>query len=194
MVHEQVDLKELYARAVDEFGARVAQVKSDQWHDPTPCTDWDVHALVNHVVNEARWVSPLLAGKTLEEVGDSLDGDLLGDDPNGAWERARDEQLKAVAGADSLQRPVHVSWGQIPAGEYMDQVLMDHLIHGWDLARAVGADERLDPELVEHCYAKAKPQEEMIRGSGVYGDSVSVADDADTQTKLLALLGRRAQE
>lgn len=182
----------MYARAVDEFGARVSAISEDQWHDPTPCTDWDVHQLVNHVVNEARWVAPLLGGKTLEEVGDSLDGDLLGDDPQGAWKHARDEQLEAVTALDSLDRPVNVSWGQIPAAEYMNQVLMDHLIHAWDVARAVGADERLDPEAVEHCYASAKAEEEAIRGSGAYGNQVPVPEDADTQTKLLAMLGRRA--
>lgn len=187
-----MNLKDLYARAVDEFGARVGQVKADQWHDRTPCTEWDVHTLVNHVVNEACWVPPLLAGKTLEEVGDSLDGDLLGDDPYAAWDRAREDELEAVASLDSLDTAVHVSWGQIPARDYLDQVLMDHVVHGWDLARAVGADEKLDPELVEYCYMRAKPQEEMIRGSGAFGGAVAVSEEADTQTKLLALLGRRA--
>ena len=187
-----MNTNELFARAVGEFDRRVQQVGDDQWHEATPCTDWDVHALVNHVVNEARWVSPLLAGKTIEEVGDSLDGDLLGDDPTGAWNEARDEQLEAAGALKSLDQKVHVSWGQIPAGDYLEQVLMDHLIHGWDLARAVGGDEQMDKGLVEHCYQQAKPMEEMIRGSGAYGSGVEVPEDADTQTKLLALLGRQA--
>lgn len=182
----------MYARAVDEFGARVGAISDDQWHDPTPCSEWDVHQLVNHVVNEARWVAPLLAGKTIEDVGDSLDGDLLGEDAHGAWKHAREEQLDAIEALDSLDQDVHVSWGQIPAHEYMNQVLMDHLVHAWDVARAVGADERLDPEVVEHCYAGAKAVEEMIRGSDAYGDQVPVPEGADTQTKLLAMLGRKA--
>lgn len=192
MARLEVDLKDLYARAVDGFGARVDAVRDDQWRAPTPCEEWDVHALVNHVVNEAMWVPPLLAGKTLEEVGDSLDGDLLGDDPQAAWHRARGGQLEAVDKLESPDRQVHVSWGQIPARDYLGQVLMDHVVHGWDLARAIGAGERLDPELVEHCYAQAKPMEAMIRASGAFGEHVEVADTADTQTKLLALLGRRA--
>lgn len=189
-----MNLKDLYARAVKEFGARVEVVKEDQWHDPTPCQDWDVHALVNHVVNEAMWVPPLLAGKTLEDVGASLEGDLLGADPHESWQRARDEELEAIAAVDSLDRLVHVSWGQIPARDYLNQVLMDHLIHAWDVARAVGADEHLDAELVDYCYGGARAMEEAIRGAGVYGDRVSVAEDADTQTKLLALLGRKSEE
>lgn len=188
-----MSITKLFARAVDEFDRRAQQVNDDQWHEPTPCTDWDVHQLVNHIVNEARWVPPLLAGNTLAEVGDSLDGDLLGNDPKGAWSAARDDQLEAVASLDSLDRLVHVSWGQIPARDYVNQVLMDHLIHGWDLARAIGADDQLDRETVEYCYEIAKPMEAMLRGSGVYGEGVSVPDEADTQTKLLALVGRKAQ-
>lgn len=185
-------LVDLFGRAVGEFDARVGRVENDQWHEPTPCTEWDVHMLVNHVVNEARWVKPLLEGKTLEDVGNSLDGDLLGDDPAGAWERARDEELAAVGQLDSLDKKVHVSWGQIPASEYLSQVLLDHLVHGWDLARATGGDETLDPEAVGFCLDSVRPMEEMLRGSGVYGDKVEVPEGAGPQAELLGLLGRKA--
>ena len=181
----------MFARAVGEFDARVQQIKSDQWHDPTPCTEWDVHALVNHVVNEARWVRPLLAGKTIEEVGDSLDGDLLGDDPIGSWKAARDEELAAVDSLDSADRMVHVSWGQITATEYLTQVLIDHVIHGWDVARAIGGDENMSPQLVQFSLEVARPMEPMLRASGSFGDKVEVAEGAGPQAELLGLMGRR---
>ena len=187
-----MNIQELFARSVEEFDARMQQVKNDQWTDPTPCTDWNVRDLVNHIVNEARWVKPLLNGKTIAEVGDSLDGDLLGDAPNEAWTAARDEELTSVRGLDSLEQEVHVSWGEIPAGEYLMQVLMDHAIHAWDLARAIGADEKLDPELVDFCLGAAKPMEEMLRGAGVYGDKVEVPAGAGPQAELLGLVGRKA--
>jgi uncharacterized protein (TIGR03086 family) len=187
-----VSVPELYARAVDEFDARMQQVKEDQWTDPTPCTDWNVHDLVNHIVNEARWVKPLLDGKTIAEVGNSLDGDLLGVAPYEAWINAREEELEAVRGLGSLDQKVHVSWGEIPASEYLTQVLMDHAIHAWDLARAIGADEHLEEDLVDFCLEAARPMEQMLRGSGVYGDHVEAPADADNQTKLLALVGRTA--
>ena len=56
-------------------------VGEDQWGAPTPCADWDVRELVNHVAGEDLWTAPLLEGSTIEEVGDRFDGDLLGDDP-----------------------------------------------------------------------------------------------------------------
>ena len=187
-----MNIQELFASAVDEFDARVQQVKADQWHDPTPCTEWDVHALVNHIVNEARWVRPLLAGKTLEEVGDSLDGDLLGDDPIGSWNGARDEELAAVGSLGSSEEMVHVSWGQIPASEYLTQVLIDHVIHGWDLARAIGVDEQLSPKLVDFCLEVTRPMEPMLRASGRFGDKVEITEGAGPQAELLGLLGRKA--
>lgn len=188
----EVTPRDLFASAVGEFDDRMQQVKADQWHDPTPCSEWDVHALVNHIVNEARWVDPLLAGKTLEEVGDSLDGDLLGEDPVASWNAARDEELAAVESLTALEQMVHVSWGQISASEYLTQVLIDHVVHGWDLARAIGADEQLSPELVEFCLEVARPMEPMLRSSGRFGDKVEVADGAGAQAELLGILGRKA--
>ncbi|WP_238449377.1 maleylpyruvate isomerase family mycothiol-dependent enzyme [Micromonospora sp. 4G55] len=78
-----MDLLETYRRSLAEFVDRVEQVAPGQWSDPTPCPDWDVRALVNHVVTEDRWTAPLLAGRTVEEIGDRFEGDQLGDDPIG---------------------------------------------------------------------------------------------------------------
>ena len=78
------ELADLFERAVDEFGNRVEAVDKDQWKNATPCTEWNVSDLVNHIVYEDRWVPPLLAGKTIQDVGDPVRGDLQGDDAKGA--------------------------------------------------------------------------------------------------------------
>src|SRR5262249_38507083 len=82
------DLMTLFRRAADGFGARVHQIADGQWHNDTPCTDWDVRVLVNHVTVEQLWVPPLTGGSTIADVGDTLDGDQLGDDPVAAWDAA----------------------------------------------------------------------------------------------------------
>jgi len=64
-----MELKTLHRRAVEDWAARVAAVKDDQWGDPTPCTEWSVRQLVNHVVGEELWTVPLLRGGTIEEAG-----------------------------------------------------------------------------------------------------------------------------
>src|SRR5919106_5970907 len=97
------DLVDLHRRAVEEFGRRVREVDDDQWTASTPCTDWDVRALVNHVAGENLWTAPLLAGKTIEDVGDSLDGDLLGEDPKTVWDESAREATAAAAGPGALE-------------------------------------------------------------------------------------------
>ena len=74
-------------------------VKNDQWVDPTPCTEWSVRELVNHVVAEELWTAPLLRGKTIREVGSQFDGDVLGEDP---LARARAGAEEAVAIVDTI--------------------------------------------------------------------------------------------
>jgi len=187
-----VNLPETFHRSTEEFDTRVRQISEDQWTLPTPCTEWNVRDLVNHLVNEDRWAKPLFDGKTIAEVGDALDGDLLGDAPKNVWSDARSEAVAAITAEGAMDRIVHVSFGDIPGSEYTMQLLVDHVIHAWDLARAIGVDEDLDPELVQLCYKVLAPQEQMLRGSGVYGDRVEVPKDASLQTKLLALVGRRA--
>lgn len=180
---------EAFRRSVAEFDRRVAAIGDDQWSAATPCEAWDVRALVNHVVAEDLWAPPLLAGQTLEEVGDRFDGDVLGDDPKAAWSDASEAAVAAVDAAPA-ERPVHTSMGEITAAQYVPQIHVDHLIHAWDLARAVGADETLPADLVAAALVMLEPMEPMLRASGSFGDRVEVADEAGAQERLLALCGR----
>ena len=185
------ELTSRFERAVNGFGARVAAVGADQWHLPTPDDGWDVRALVNHLVVEDLWAPLLLDGRTIAEVGDRFDGDQLGDDPLAAWSAASAAAVAAAGTQGALERTVHVSFGDIPGREYLSQLVADHVIHAWDLARAVAGDERLDPELVEFVHGSLAPQADSWRAAGAFGPKVVVADDADLQTRLLALTGRR---
>ena len=185
------DLRERFQRATGHFGGLVHQTKDDQWGDQTPCTDWDVRTLVNHLVYEARWAVPLLEGQTIAEVGDRFEGDLLGDDPGAAYDDARAAASAAVSAVD-LDRIVHLSFGDLPASDYLTQLTSDFVVHAWDLARGIGADDRMDPDMVRFVYDAAEPMAEMLAASGMFGERVPVPDSSDPQTKLLALFGRRA--
>ena len=118
---------------------------SDEWSGPTPCTDWDVRALVNHVVGEDRWTKPLVDGKTIAEVGDAFDGDLLGEIPKAFGDAAADEAMTAVAERLPAGGKVHLSYGEEDIEEYISQLVADHLIHGWDLAVATGQNRAPGP-------------------------------------------------
>jgi uncharacterized protein (TIGR03086 family) len=186
------DPAELHRRAVEEFGARVHAVAGDQWELPTPCSDWNVRQLVNHLVYENRWTAPLMGGSTIAEVGDRYEGDLLGDSPRTAWEESAREATGSVQAAGALDRTVDLSSGPTPAREYVMQLFADHVIHAWDLARAIGGDERLDPELVDACAAWFTSMEELYRAGGAIGPRPEVPPGADAQTTLLAAFGRTA--
>ena len=84
------------------FDAVVAQIGGEHLSRPTPCEGWDVRTVLNHVVGEALWVSRLLAGPTIAEVGSDLAGDLLGEDPAAAWRTA---DLAARTAAARWTRP-----------------------------------------------------------------------------------------
>jgi uncharacterized protein (TIGR03086 family) len=186
------DQAELHRRAVEEFGARVRAVADDQWELPTPCADWNVRQLVNHLVYENRWTVPLMNGGTIAEVGDRYEGDLLGDHPMRAWDESSAEAVQAVGADGALERIVDLSSGPTPATEYVSQLFADHLIHAWDLAQAVGADERLDPELVAACAAWFEEMEPVYRSIGAIGERPETPPDSDAQTRLLAAFGRTA--
>ncbi|GII91664.1 TIGR03086 family metal-binding protein [Sinosporangium siamense] len=185
-----IDIREAHDRALHGFGTRVHAIRDDQWDDPTPCTNWDVRTLVNHMVTENLWVPELLGGRTIAEVGSALDGDLLGDEPVKAFDASAIEATEAVRQEGVLDRTAHLSFGDVPAAEYLSQLFADALIHSWDLARAIGVSDRLDPELVEQCARWFADSEDSYRGAGVIGPRVKPPPGADAQAKLLGAFGR----
>jgi uncharacterized protein (TIGR03086 family) len=190
-----MDTGAFFRTAADGFGRRLATVKPDQWQATTPCAEWDVRALVQHVVNECRWVSPLIEGQTIAEVGDRLDGDLLGADPDGAWRGAAAEAFAAIDAPEALSRTVHLSFGDRTGAQYVSQVACDIALHTWDLARAVGGDDRIDPELVAAAQSEVDSwgsDIEAWRAAGAFGAAVECPPGADAQTRLLGMVGRGA--
>jgi uncharacterized protein (TIGR03086 family) len=185
-----MDIKQLYLKADDYFSRLLVQVKDDDWDKATPDSQWKVRDLVNHVVGEELWTPELLAGKTIAEVGDKFDGDVVGADPKAAWSEAAKLGKTAVARMDDLSAPVHLSFGDFPAFEYLGQMVIDRVIHGWDLAKGVGADATIDDELAQAAYDLLKDQAEQWRAGGAFGPKVEVPEAARVQDKLLAISGR----
>ena len=137
---------ELFASSVAEFATRVHAVDG-RWDQPPGAARAGPSAhLVRHIVEEEVWAPPLLAGSTVAEIGDRFAGDLLGDDPVAAFDAAADAALAAVREPGAMERTVHLSFGDHPASEYAMQLANDHLVHAWDLARALGVDDALDPD------------------------------------------------
>jgi uncharacterized protein (TIGR03086 family) len=189
------DLIELHCRCGQRFAALVAGVRRGQWHDGTPCSQWDVRTLVHHLLYEQRWVPPLLEGLTIEQVADRFEGDLMGEDAS-AWPgllaSSIAEAHAAVAQPGALDRTVHLSFGEASGREYVIQLTADLAIHAWDLARATGQDYTLDPRVVALLLPWTEANASLLTASGMFGSRIEAGPDAPDDVRLLGLLGRRA--
>jgi uncharacterized protein (TIGR03086 family) len=183
------EVQEIYRRCSAEFARRAHRV-GDRWDATTPCPGWDVRELVRHLVEEERWAPPLFAGETMEQVGDRFAGDLLGADPIAALDDAAAAAVAAVSAESAPARTVHLSFGDHPGREYAMQLAADHLVHAWDLARALGQDEALDAGTVAVVLAWFRGMEDTYRKIGVIGPRAPVPADASPQDELLARFGR----
>jgi uncharacterized protein (TIGR03086 family) len=122
-----------------------------------------------------------------------LQGDQLGSDPLGAFQAATAAAIDAFAAPGALERAVHHPAGDIDGARYAGFRVGDLTIHAWDLARALGGDEALPDALVETVLASMEPMRPFIGSVGVFGPgpSADLPPDADAQTRLLDLAGRR---
>ena len=186
------ELPELHARAVENTQSIVDSVTADQLRDPTPCEDWNVSQLLHHVVYGNLWVTPLVSGETIEQVGDRFEGDILGDDFAAAYRSSGRAAVDAFNASGAMDAPCAVSYGPVPGGVYCGHRFIDVLVHGWDLAAATNGNTQLPPDLVEACIEVVRPQAEMLGASGMFGSTVADGSDTSPQSRLLGLLGRKS--
>lgn len=180
---------ELFQDAIGRFADRVDRIPDDGWGAPTACRDWDVRALVDHVCTEQLWAPHLVDGETIEQVGDRYDGDVLGADPKATFRAAVEGSVAAFGRAD-LDAIVHLSFGDVPCAVYLDQMLTDAEVHGWDLAKGLAEPAALDEETASHLLPGVRAQAELLHASGLFDDPVDVGPDASDGDALLGLLGR----
>jgi uncharacterized protein (TIGR03086 family) len=185
-----MNLPPIHERALSATGTIVDGVAARQLDLPTPCDGWSVRELLNHIIGGNLWAAELATGKTIADVGDRLDGDNLGDDPQAAYRASAELAAAAFNAPGAMDAPCAVSYGPVPGSVYCGHRILDVVIHGWDLAKATGQDTTLDPELVDAVAAIVAPQFDMLEGSGMFGSTVTIPGDADAQTRLLSRLGR----
>ena len=184
-----MDLLNALEVATDEFGRRLAVVDQDGWTGATPCSDWDVHYLSAHVVGGNRFAVLILCGMTAAEaIEEVMSASQLGGDPLAAWATTSAAQLEAFAAA-SLERRVDHPLGEITARGFLGFRVFDVTLHAWDLARAIGASERLDADLVDTVLGIVENGPAgMGFGITALGET---SDTASPQARLLDLTGRR---
>jgi uncharacterized protein (TIGR03086 family) len=131
------------------FARTLALVQAGQWEAETPNPGWTVRDLVNHVVGGNRRYVLLLAGAPTEEVEALRDLDHLTDDPYADFVSTSAAVSTAFRAPGSLKVIVHHRLGDRTGAELLVMRIAEHALHGWDLARAIGADENLDDGVVE---------------------------------------------
>lgn len=176
---------ERYQGLAEQFGARVEAAPDDAWSSPAPCEGWTARDVVAHVVGSQRNVVAAVTGQEATPMADD-------EDPKEAWRSTFAATKEALATDGALQKEIAGPMGPMPLEMMLGRLLsMDVLVHTWDLARAVGGDERLDQDAVAHAYEGIKPMDAMIRRPGAFGDKVEPPAGADLQTEFLCFLGRQ---
>ncbi|HRW38974.1 MAG TPA: TIGR03086 family metal-binding protein [Aquihabitans sp.] len=176
---------ERFRRIAGRFSDRVAEVPADAWDRPAPPAGWVARDVVRHLV---EWV-PAVIGRS--GIG-FAPGPSVDDDPQGAWTALADALQAALDDPEVAARTYDVG----PPGEMTVEasigmiVTGDVLVHTWDLARATGLDESLDPILTAEMLVGMAPMDEVLRQSGHYGPKVELPDGASVQDQLIAFTGR----
>jgi uncharacterized protein (TIGR03086 family) len=186
-----VDAFEQLDQAAHEFERRLALVGGDDWDRPTPCDEWTVRDLVNHVIGGCVRYTMLLQGAAAAELLPTRTQDHIGGDAMASY-RARTAEVRAAfMEPGALQRTGHHPSGDRSGAGLLEMRITDCAIHAWDLARALGADEQLDASLVQTRWELMSKVAGSFAGTTYFAAPVDPGPDAPIQARLLALVGRR---
>jgi uncharacterized protein (TIGR03086 family) len=180
------EISERYRRLSDKFAARIAAVPPDRWGSPSPCEEWTALDVVRHVVE----TQGMFLGLVNRKMGPIPD---VTEDPAGAWDAARATIQADLDDPERAAAEYEGRFGRSTFEQAIDGFInTDLVVHGWDLARATGQDERIDPADLQRVLARSAALGDAMRGPKTFGPPIEAPADADDQTRLLAFLGRRA--
>jgi uncharacterized protein (TIGR03086 family) len=169
--------------------AVLAQVRPDQLDAGTPCASWDVRALINHFVGSARWAAATIGASVEITDMDYAAGDVLA-----SYDDGIKVALAAFESDGALERTVTLAFGEFSGVALMGLAATDQFVHGWDLARAIGHDCDLDPDLADELLDQARMAIlDAYRGAdgvALFGPIVEAPAGLRPADRLAAFLGR----
>jgi uncharacterized protein (TIGR03086 family) len=174
------------ARACEVVGDLIAEIRPEQWKAPTPCTEWNVHDVVNHLVGMDLVFAALIEGGPMPERG----ADSLGDDPVGSYRSSSASLQAAFSRPGVLERSYRGPLGSATGAERLQIRMYDLLAHGWDLAQATGIPARLPEDLAEQALAFVRVQLSAQSRTGRFAEPQPVEEAAPAIDRLAAFLGR----
>ncbi|MGW3950899.1 TIGR03086 family metal-binding protein [Streptomyces sp. NPDC004752] len=187
-----LDPRPVYARATEQVAALIATVRPEQLTGPTPCAEFDVRALLSHIVGGTRRIA------VVGEGGDGLAVAALADGvPDDGWAAAYEEVrirvLKAWESDERMTAPVRVPWGEVPGRDALSGYVMEIVTHTWDLSEALGHPRELAPDLAEFALAialRVLPESRPRGAETPFDAAVAAPEEADAYGRLAAWLGR----
>lgn len=179
------EISDRYGRLADALAAKIASVRDDRWSSPSPCEGWTARDVVGHLIE----TQGMFLGFVGAELGDIPSVD---DDPAAAWAAARAKTQSRLEDPELATVEFDGFTGRTTYEAAADRFLsFDLVVHGWDLARAAGLDDRIDPDEVATVQAAAEAFGEAMRGPNAFGPEVDPPPGADAQQRLMAFLGRQ---
>jgi uncharacterized protein (TIGR03086 family) len=185
-----MDLPALLNQAVASTGKIVAGVRPDQLRDATPCSEWNVRALLNHLIGVGEAFSHAGEGGPISPPDPRTDY-FHGDGYAAAYDAATEGMLAAWHTPGALDATITLPFGDVPGSVAASINFVDVLVHGWDLARATGQHATLDSDLAEPALEISRNLvNDQLRAAGAFGPEVAASAGASTADRLVAFLGR----
>lgn len=183
---------QLYLRVLDGFTDVVRRVPQDRWDSASPCTEWNARQLTGHVIDAQHQVIALLSERMAKEpVTDLARLDALaGTDVSTAW-HAVDTAIRDTLATVDLSAQVTTPRGAMSGAEVLTMVVIEPLVHTWDLATATGQAVWLDGEAVEVTLPEVERLGDQLAATGMYAAAHPLPATASVQDRLLAALGRK---
>ena len=175
---DQTDLLDVYGR-VSGWTADKVKGATRKLDRETPCDEWDVRTLLNHMLDTQRYFTGAARGEDVSPPSPAPPN-LLGDDPVATFERSRSDLMRAFREPAAIEK----------TGPALGIACADQLLHGWDLAKATGQDATMPEVLPALAYDMIHGRFSDEQRQGVFKPAVKVAPDASAQDKLLAYTGR----
>ena len=191
------DPVEMFRKTTLRTRELVSGVEQSQAQDPTPCSEWDVRSLLNHLIGGLEFTAGCIAGDPPNIRVAEADSSYIEEQDIAvlveAYNTALDRVLQSASEPGAPDRTALTPYfGEMPISQIFIGTTMDQFIHSWDLAKATGQDSALDTGLVEFAHGMLSSGfAEMGRQAGFIGAEISVSDNASRQDKLIAYMGRQ---
>jgi hypothetical protein len=187
-------IQELFITSNEALQKVITQIADDQWEltmpEGTSSKPSTLKEAVQYHTYDDAWVPDVLEGKTKEEVGDVYEHLRTSENVESDYKEYNQRAIDAVQGFSDLDRVTHLSYGDFPAADYLQHIVSFRAFRIYDIAKLIGADTTMDPEFVQALIDEFSPVIDGYRQMGVFPPAIEVSDDASSQAKLLAMVGR----